>query len=887
MATAPIAHYKIKSKLGEGGMGEVYRATDTKLGRDVAIKVIPDAFARDADRMARFRREAQVLASLNHPNIAAIHGVEENALVLELVEGPTLAERIAQGPIPLEEALGIAKQIADALEYAHEKSIIHRDLKPANIKLTPEGQVKILDFGLAKALANESLAGDSEASPTLTMRATMAGVIMGTAAYMSPEQAKGKAVDRRADIWAFGVVLVEMLTGRSMFSCETVSETLAAVMMTEPDVSALPPLPAGVRTLIRRCLTKDPRKRLRDIGEARVLLDERELAMAEPAAMPAPAPAAPPVRRPLGWMIAAAVLGLAAIVIAAIHFREKPAELPVVRFPLWPPDKTVFTLSVAAPASAIVSPDGRRIVFSATSGDGKTQLWVRSLDALTAQPLPSTDGGTAAFWSPDSRTIAFAADGKLKKIDAAGGPPLTLTDAPNLRGGSWSPEGVIVFSPDTAATLMRVPSAGGAASPATKFDTARGESTHRFPWFLPDGRHFLFGAGSVGGDHKQVMVCVGSLDSPTSKVLLEADSNAIYSQGYVLFLRATTLMAQPFDAKKLALAGDAAPLAEHVQHVFTTPSTYFGLFSASASGLLTYQTGAELSNIRLTWLDRNGKRLSTVGDPADLGEMRLSPDQKNASVAVTDGSNTDIWIYDLVRGLRTRFTFDPAVERQSVWSPDGRSIAFNSNRKGHYDLYRKSADGTGAEELLYADNLEKDPDGVSPDGKFLLYSATGNSKTASDVWVLPLTAGAKPYPLVQTPFAEADGQFSPDGKWVAYTSNESGRYEVYVIPFAPGGGAPGGKRQVSIAGGGINRWSRDGKELFYIGLDLKLNVAEVGAKGGSFEAGQVTPLFGNLGSLVYDVATGGQRFLAVMPPEQSTEAQPLTVVQNWAAGLKK
>jgi Tol biopolymer transport system component/predicted Ser/Thr protein kinase len=885
----PIAHYKITAKLGEGGMGEVWRATDTKLNREVAIKIIPEVFARDADRMARFRREAQVLASLNHPNIAAIYGVEERALVMELVEGPTLAERIGQGAIPLDEALPIARQIADALEYAHDKGVIHRDLKPANIKFTPEGKVKVLDFGLAKALSSDAISGDPDASPTITMRATVAGVIMGTASYMAPEQAKGKPVDRRADIWAFGVVLVEMLTGRSMYSGETVSETLAAVMMKEPDVSALPPLPAGVRSVIARCLTKDPRQRLRDIGEARIALEERQLAAAETAAAPAtpatlPAPAA---RRPLVWMIAAGALGLGLAALAYVHFREKPAELPGVRFSMMPPDKTVFTLSVAAPASAIVSPDGKRIVFSATSADGRSQLWVRSLDALTAQPLPGTEGGTAAFWSPDSRTVGFQAEGKLKKIDASGGPPLTLTDAPNLRGGSWSQEGVVVFAPAQNSTLMRVSAAGGAATEATKFDAARHESTHRFPWFLPDGRHFLFAAGGTGGDRQHVTVRVGSLDSQDSKVLLEADSNAIYSQGYVLFLRADTLMAQPFDAKKLALTGEAAPLAEHVQHVFTTPSTYYGLFSASASGLLAFESGPELSNIRLTWMDRNGKRLSTVGDPTNFGDLRLSPDQKSAAVAVTEGNNTDIWIYELARGLRTRFTFDPAAERQAAWSRDGRSIVFSSNRKGHYDLYRKNADGTGAEELLYADNLEKDPDAISPDGKFLLYTASGDPKNGDDIWVLPLAAGGKPYPLVQTPFNEADSRFSPDGRWVSYSSNESGRFEVYVIPFSPGGGATGGKRQVSVAGGGIARWSSDGKVLFYVGLDLRLMEAQVDGKGGSFEAGQVTPLFGGLGSLSYDIGTGGQRFLAVMPPEQSNDIQPLTVVQNWVAGLRK
>ena len=884
MVPLPIAHYKITSKIGEGGMGEVYRATDLKLGRDVAIKVIPDAFACDAGRMARFAREAQVLAALNHPNIAAIYGLEDRALVMELVEGLTLAERIEQGPIPLEEAMPIARQIAEALEYAHERGIIHRDLKPANIKLTPAGQVKILDFGLAKALASESTSGDPEASPTLTMRANAAGVVIGTAAYMSPEQAKGKSVDRRADIWAFGVVLVEMLTGRSMYHGETVSETLAAVMMTEPDVGSLPVLPAGVRTLIRRCLTKDPRRRLRDIGEARIALDESELAMTEHGAVPVPP--AQSRRSALGWM-AAAVLGLALVSLAVVHFREKPAELPVVRVALEPPEKTVFTPLANSSSSALVSPDGRRIVFSATPAGGKSQLWVRALDALAAQPLPGTEGGIPAFWSPDSRFIGFSADDKLKKIDAAGGPPLTLAGAPALRGGAWSREGVILFATTATSPLMRVAAAGGAATPATKF--APGEDTHRFPWFLPDGRHFLFEAGTSSG-REHAAVRIGSLDSLESKVLLDTDSNAIYAQGYVLFLRETTLMAQPFDAQRLALTGEAVPLAEQVQHWFTILSNQYGLFSASETGLLAYQAGAESLNLRLTWLDRNGKRLATAGDAANLGRMQLSPDQKSAAVAVTEANNTDIWIYDLVRGLRTRFTFDPAVEREAVWSPDGRTIVFSSNRKSHFDLYRKASDGTGAEELICSDGLDKFPTSWSPDGKFLLYTAAGDHKTGQDIWVLPLAAGVKPFPLLQTPFNESNAQFSPDGRWVAYQSNESGRSEIYVIPFSPEGGAPGGKRQVSTAGGVLVRWRQDGKQLFYIAPDHKLMAAEVGAKGGSFEAGQVTALFGGLltgQGFLYDVADGGQRFLAVLPPEQSPATKPLIVVQNWTAGLKR
>ena len=484
------------------------------------------------------------------------------------------------------------------------------------------------------------------------------------------------------------------------------------------------------------------------------------------------------------------------------------------------------------------------------------------------------------------------------KVDAAGGRPLTLADSPGLRGGSWSPAGIIVFAPDSTGALLRVAAGGGAAVPATKLDASRGENSHRFPWFLPDGRHFLFGAGRAnpgpvvaastgGGD--PVAIRIGSLDSTDSKVLLEADSNAIYSQGYLLFLRETTLMAQPFDAKRLTLTGEAVPLAEQVQHMFTTRSSLYGLFSASETGLLAYQTGLGSGNLLLTWMDPSGKRLATAGDPTNLGRIQLSPDQKSAAVAVTEGNNTDIWIYDLAHNLRTRFTFDPAVEREAVWSPDGRSIVFSSNREGHFDLYRKASDGTGVEELLYSDGLDKYPTSWSPDGKFLLYWACCDPKNGFHSWVLPMTAGAKPFALLETPVNEWNPQVSPDGRWVAYQSTESGRGEIYVVPFSPQGGATGGKRQVSTGGGVLCRWRRDGKALFYIAPGGKLMAAEVESKGGSFAAGQVKALFGPLRvqGYYYDVSADGQRLLAVVPAEQTTPAEPITVVMNWAAGLKK
>jgi Tol biopolymer transport system component len=863
-------------------MGEVYRARDTRLGRDVAIKVSTERLSE------RMEREARTIAALNHPHIATLYDVGEHEgslyLAMEFVKGAPL-----KGPCEVKEAIGYGIQIAEGLAAAHEAGVVHRDLKPGNILVTEKGSVKILDFGLAK-LAEKNLNGATAATQTMA--------IAGTPGYLAPEQLHGKPADTRSDIFAFGCILYELVGGQRAFPGETLAASLASTAMMEP--KPLEGVPWALEELIGRCLRKDPERRLQHIADARVMLEDIRDGGQTGSGRRPQEPAASPAqlrRGALGW-VAAALLGLALAALAAVHFREKPAALPAARFAVEPPPKTVFTTTANGPSPALVSPDGQRIVFSATSADGNSQLWVRSLDALPAQPLPGTEGAAAAFWSPDSRAIVYSTGGKLRKVDLAGGRPLTLADSPGLRGGSWSPAGIIVFAPDSTSALLRVAAGGGAPVPATKLDAARGENSHRFPWFLPDGRHFLFGAGRAnpgpvldasagGGDPEAIRI--GSLDSLDSKVLLEADSNAIYSQGYLLFLRERTLMAQPFDAKRLALTGEAVPLAEEVPHMFATKSSWYGLFSASETGLLAYQTGLGSGNLLLTWMDPNGKRLATAGDPTNLGRIQISPDQKSAAVAVTEGNNTDIWIYDLAHNLRTRFTFDPAVEREAVWSPDGRSIVFSSNRKGHFDLYRKASDETGVEELLYSDGLDKYPTSWSPDGKFLLYWACCDPKNGFHSWVLPLTAGAKPFALLETPINEWNPQFSPDERWVAYQSTESGRGEIYVVPFGPEGGATGGKRQVSTAGGVLSRWRRDGKELFYIAPGGKLMAAEVESKGGSFATGQVKALFGPLRvqGYFYDVSADGQRFLAVVPSEQTTAAEPITVVLNWTAGLKK
>jgi Tol biopolymer transport system component/tRNA A-37 threonylcarbamoyl transferase component Bud32 len=880
-----IAHYQITAKLGEGGMGAVYRARDTKLQRDVALKLLPDHFADDHERLARFQREAQVLASLNHPNIAQIYGLEETGntrcIVMEFVQGETLQERLKRGAIPIDEALPIAKQIAEALQAAHERGIVHRDLKPANINLTADGKVKVLDFGLAKALQQQKATTLSN-SPTL-MSASVPGTILGTAAYMSPEQARGKEADRSSDIWAFGCVIYEMLTGHAAFEGETIGEILGGVFKAEPDWRRLPvETPEPIRRLLRRCLQKDRNRRLNSANDARLEIDEEQV----------------PRRAPLGkvaWL-ASGVFFLATAILSFLQFRQTPPEARLLRAAILPPEGTTFdfinrNLPAALPA---LSPDGKKIVFGARTADGRNPLWVRPLEAPTAQPLAGTDGATFPFWSPDSRFIAFFADGKLKKIDASRpGPALTLADAPNARGGAWSREGVIVFAPRNNGPLQRVSAAGEAAVAATVMDVAEGAVSHRWPWFLPDGKHFVYASLRQGTNG--MVLQVGALDSRERELIGQADSDAVYSSGYLLFLRENALMAQPFDTRRLAVIAEAVPVAEQVQHQFLTGRK--GVFSVSDEGLLIFQTGAGPGGSqRLTWFDRSGKPESTLGNAGDFSVINFSPDRKSLAASVIDSmtANVDIWTYDVSRGLPARFTFGGAVtalagnSNSAIWSPDGRSIVFSSNRKGHADLYRKTADGSRAEELLYADNVDKQPTSWSPDGKFLLFSSF-DPNTAGDLWVFPMTSGQsggapKPFPFLRTNFSEGSGQFSPDGRWVAYQSNESRRDEVYAVPF-PG---PGGKRQISTSGGFSPRWRHDGKEIFYIAPDLQLMAATVNIQGGTLEVKAVRPLFGPMFTTGYhyDIALDGQHILAASASEQKV-GQPLTLVQNWTAGLKK
>ncbi len=895
-----LGPYEILSAIGAGGMGEVYQAHDTKLGRDVAIKVLPEAFAHDAERLSRFQREAKMLAALNHPNIATIFGLEHSDgvqyLVMELVSGETLQERIKrEDPVPVEEALKIAKQIAEALEAAHEKSIIHRDLKPANVQVTPEGKVKVLDFGLAKAFAGDATAEDIGNSPTLSMAATMQGVILGTAAYMSPEQAKGKAVDKRTDIWAFGAVLYELLTGKAAFQGEDVGDILAAVVRSEPDWQALPvATPLKVRDLLRRCLQKDKRLRLRDAGDAQIEMEE---ALTAPAATPVngaelrPKPAW--VQKLLFAISAVFFLTTIILVSMRVYDYRSPSESAAVRFLVSAPDKTSFESGVGAGTTGYtggsISPDGRRLAFTAKDESGKVMLWVRALDTLAAQPLQGTDGAALPFWSPDSRTVGFFGQGKLKKIDVGGGPPQTLTEAPNARGGSWTRDGVIVFAASNSGPLSRVSSAGGAAEAATKL--SQQQTSHRFPSFLPDGKRFLY---FVGGTGENAGVFIGSLDSLDGQRLLAADSAAVYAPpGYLLFVRQGTLLAQAFDGKKLQLSGEAVPIAEQV--AFDGPGA---AFSASESGELTYRTGAGAPNLRLTWVDRSGKLIESVGAPGAYLGPDLSPDGKRIAVHRHDGAGGDVWLVDAAGGKTSRLTFDASQENASpIWSPDGSRIVFGSRRNGKWGLYQKLSNGTGSEELLVESDLVKSPMSWSADGKIILYMVL-DPKTNADVWALPLTGDRKPFPILQTPFVESHPQISPDGKWFAYSSDETGRREIYVQSFPPGAG----KWQISSNGGFYARWRRDGKELIYmeslsrgklvsVGVNSTGTSLEFSAPRPLFDSGYVNLSFGHTGNWsTYAVSADGQRFL--IPRTESGLAgelnnAPITVVLNWTAGLKK
>ena len=886
-----IGHFEITAALGKGGMGEVYLARDTRLNRDVAIKVLPPELAGDPERMARFEREAQVLASFNDPHIAGVYGLEHegehHALIMELVAGQDLAARLAQGPIPLEQSLQLALQMAEGLEAAHDRGIIHRDLKPANVMLTEDGNLKLLDFGLAKALEGDAADADSAPglthSPTITAAMTSTGTLLGTAAYMSPEQARGQAADRRADIWAFGIVLMEMLSGKSVYQADTLSDTLAGVLARDPEWDALPAtLPAPIRALIERCLQKETRQRLQAIGEARIIikrfLDDPDAAAGAPAAAPAP-PAMARRSRLLPWAIA----GLALALLGAQFLLGRTAKRPVE--PLWasimPPQDTSFQLGSASPGTVTVSPDGRSLAYAARKDD-TTLLYVRALGESEARQLAGTEGAQYPFWAPDSRRLAFFSnvDGTLKKTDINGSPPVTLCDAPNGKGGSWNADDVIVFTPAHNTPLHRVAAVGGEPLPVTAIDETARENSHRLPRFLPDGEHFLYFARVDSGSEKS-RIMLGDLGGAAPQLVMNSPYRADYAAGRLFYLQGETLMARAFDLQTFALSGDALPIVRNVANL--SANTGEAVFSVNGS-TLAFMTGGHQGKMRLEWRE-SAATGEPFGEPGSFSHVDLSPDGRYAAVSaqVNAGLTSDIWIYDLERGLGTRFTFDGAEDLRPTWAADGSTIYFASNRGGQtFDIYRKAVDGAREVELLLASEDDIFPNDCSPDGKHLLFSSA-IAGSIGNLFALPLDGEPVPRVLEQSEYAEGAAVFSPDGRRVSYYSTESGTGQVYVKRFPEWEQ----RYQVSTDNGTWSEWRGD--RILYQDFDGRIMAVTVQDVDGGLRIGRPGERMRARGpspeSRAFSFDPAGRRAL-VVPEGVAPDAQQLTLLVNWSEYLQ-
>jgi Tol biopolymer transport system component len=885
-----LGPYEIQSPLGAGGMGEVYRALDTRLDRSVAVKVLASHLSSSPELKLRMEREARAISSLNHPHICQLYDIgSQNGtdyLVMEFLEGETLAERLRKGALPLAEIFKIGIAVAEALAVAHRQGIVHRDLKPGNIMLTPSG-AKLMDFGLAKPLGIQAAAPGSGAAPSFTAVATMSGVsplsplttagsIIGTIQYMSPEQIEGKEADARSDIFAFGAVLYEMAAGKRPFAGKSQISLASSILEADPEkISTIKPqTPPAFEHVVTTCLQKNPEERF--LAAHDIKLELQWIAADRPAPMPAIG-ALPPrsnIRQRMGWA-AALVVAIALAAAAGFFFNRPVQSAQTIRTVIDAPAKTTLNLIGDSAGPPVLSPDGASIAFAATGADGKSAIWVRPMNLLDAHMLPGTENAIFPFWSPDGRSLGFFSDSKLKTVDLNGGSAQVVADAPFGRGGAWGPGGVILFSPSTQAPLMRVSSNGGTPAPVTKLDTSQ-HTSHRWPLFLPDGKHFLYLA--INHDSSKTAndaVYYASLDGHENRELLRSQSNAVYGSGYLLFARGDQLMAQPFNPATGKLGEDSQNVAKGVANDI---STWHMDASASSDGLLVFASGGT-GDWQLLWMDRSGKQLSPVADKlANLQGARLSPQGDRIALQIDTGVN-DVWVFDLARGIKTRLTFGPLPNAYPVWSPDGKWIAYSSDRNGRFNLIRKPSDGSSAEELLFTDDQIDVGSDWSRDGKYLIYSR-GLSVGEGGIWALPLEGERKPRQLLpRGVFAH----LSPDGHWLAYTSDESGGPEVYVVSFRGGQG----KWQVSSNGGQAPQWSKDGKEIYYIDQGFNIFAVPVKDSGDAVQFGAAQTLVANwtAPNIFYDVAPDGKKILLDRVSQQVS--QSVTVVANFTAGLKK
>lgn len=873
-----LGPYEIVGPLGAGGMGEVYRARDTRLDRTVAIKILASQLSADPVRKQRFEREAKTISSLNHPHICTLHDVGSqdgvDYLVMECVEGETLAKRLEKGPLPLEQMLRYGAQIADALDKAHRSGVVHRDLKPGNIMLTPTG-AKLLDFGLAKPAAPLTSAAMLMAV-TQDSPVTEQGTIVGTFQYMSPEQVEGKELDGRSDIFSLGAVLYEMLMGQRAFEGRSQLSVASAILEKEPSpiTSGKPMTPPALDHAIKKSLAKHPDERWQSASD---LASELKWVAesGSQASLAVRTAARGKIQTVLPWLVS--VVSLFALIVVVTWWRNST-----------PPEQTMnFPAPMSFPAQDVaVAPNGHTVaVVAYLESARKNTIWIYELGSPGAKSLADTEGATYPFWSADGRFLAFFADGKLKKLELSGGPVQTICDAPSGRGGTWNKDGVIVFTPiaSSGVGLYRISASGGTVTPISKLDTGRGELSHRWPMFLPDGRHFLYMAANFAGQKGVDAIFVGSLDSDEKRFILEADANAAYAApGYLLFYRDKTLLAQRFDSKRFALTGEPTTILTDIQYQSQVKRA---VFDASEHGLLVAQSGSGVALSQLFWVDRKGVQISAVGKPQVYGNLSLAPNGESVAVSMTDmaSQNTDVWTYDLQRGTAKRLTFDPAADSISVWSPDAARLVFSSNRNApRNDLFMKNSDGSQEEKLIVQGGVNNFANDWSKDGKYILYARD------ADLWFATLPE-LKLALFLKAPSIVRNGQFSPDGKWVAYASNETGRWEIYVTTFPDAKG----KWEVSTAGGEQPRWRGDGKELFYLSSDAKMMAAPV-TTGANFDAGtpvalfqtaprQAVPLFD---LFAYDVSRDGQRFLILTQLKQS-ETAPMSIIVNWTAKLNK